>query len=102
MMLRSDRTRGSNSETASATATIRRGNSSTKPQRTARRCRDVSATERRLTLEMLASNKRGPPLGELIERHGQYDDDSEENRLNARVNAQKVHCVRQCKKKDSA
>src|SRR5262249_22015037 len=92
-MLRSDRIRGSTSETATAMATIRSGSSNAKPQRVAARCQDVSPAERRLTLEMLASDKRGPPLGELIERHGENDDDAEEDRLNARVNAQQVHCV---------
>ena len=93
MMLRSDRTRGSTSETASAMATIRSGSSSAKPQRAAPRSRDVSAAGRRLAPEMLVSDKRGPPLRELINRHGENDDDAEEDRLDARVNAQQVHCV---------
>ncbi len=95
MMLRSDRTRGSISETASSMAMIKSGSSSAKPQRAALRCRVASAPGARLTPEMLASDKRRPPLRKLVERHGKNDDDAEEDRLNARVDAQQVHRVGQ-------
>src|SRR6516162_10731580 len=96
-MLRSDRTRGSTSETASSMATINNGSISAKPQRVAGRCLVPSEAGATLTPEMLASDKRGSPLRKLVERHGQHDDNAEEDRLNARIDPQQVHRVRQRK-----
>src|SRR6516164_8352902 len=93
-MLRSDRTRGSTSDTASSMATINSGSSSAKPQRAAWRCLVVSGPAATAIPGMLASDKRRSPLRNFIQRHGKHDDDAEENRLNARVDAEQVHRVR--------
>src|SRR6476620_78100 len=102
MMLRSDRTRGSISETASSMATINNGSSKAKPQRVAWRCLSPSEAGATLTPEMLASDKRRSPLRKLVEGHGPHDDDAEEDRLNARVNPQQVHGIRQREQKKRA
>src|SRR6516162_8222546 len=95
MMLRSDSTRGSMSETASAIATISNGKSSAKPNRVAWRCLGPSAAGATFIPDMLASDKRRSPLRKLVERYRQDDNDAEENRLNAGIDSQEVHRIRQ-------
>src|SRR5215467_10037355 len=94
-MLRSERTRGSISETASAIAMISSGSSRAKPHRVAWRCLGPSAAGATLIPEMLASDKRRSPLRKLVERYRQDDNDAEENCLNARIDSQEVHRIRQ-------
>ena len=101
-MLRSDSTRGSINETASSMATISSGSSSVKPQRAALRAASSFGAGGDATPEILASDKRRPPLRKLVERHGEHDDDAEEDRLNARIDAQQVHRIGQGEQKDGA
>src|SRR5215475_446148 len=95
MMLRSDSTRGSTNETASAMATISSGIISAKPQRVAWRCRGPSEAGATPTPEMPASDKRCSPLRKLVKRYRQDQDDAEEDRLNARIDPQQIHRIRQ-------
>src|ERR1700735_2478524 len=95
MMLRSESTRGSISETASSMAMINNGSSRAKPQRVAWRCLGPSEAGATLTPEMLASDKRRSPLRKLVEGYGPHDDNAEEDRLNAGVDPQQIHGIRQ-------
>ena len=57
---------------------------------------------RRLAPEIWPQTRVALRLRKLVQRDGEHDDDAEEDRLNARVDAQQVHRIGQNEKEDGA
>src|SRR5262245_30251300 len=96
-MLRDDSIRGSNIATPTAMTTISSGSRSAMVHR--RTTWPVTAGTRPAAS---ASDTWGPSLGELLHGHRHDDDDAEEDRLDARVDLEKVHRVGQDQQEDGA
>src|SRR5271167_4676365 len=87
-MLRGYSTLGSTENTASSIAAIRSGRlrASSHPSRPRPRFAPVATIAS-------ASLNRISPLGHLLHRDRKHDDAAEEDRLDARIDFQQVHCV---------
>src|SRR5258708_36496160 len=93
--LRGDSTRGSIMKTPSSITTMSSGKmkASAQPNRPRVLARPPRAT-------MSRSDNGRPALGELIDGHGQHDDYAEEDRLDSRIDPEKVHRVRENQQED--
>src|SRR5580704_1933951 len=87
-MFRGESTLGSSEKTATSITTISSGRLSTSSQSSTPRLGVGLA----VTIAS-ASVNRASPFGQLLHRHREHDDAAEEDRLDARIDLQKVHRV---------